>query len=101
VDAVVEHVGTDTFSRAWIALLEEGVCAGATSGPKINLDLGTSIPATSVLQFWMGGKRELAELLPSVRRRNLSGRDKVFPLKRLRIHCRMENRELLGRFPRI
>jgi NADPH:quinone reductase-like Zn-dependent oxidoreductase len=102
VEVVVEHVGTDTFAKSLQSLAKGGrlVTCGATSGPKFEGDLRFIFARhLSVLGSYMGGKRELAELIPLFDRGGLQPVvDKVFPLEEAAAaHRRMENRELFGK----
>ncbi len=102
VDVVVEHVGADTFARSLQSLARGGrlVTCGATSGPRIEADLRHIYSRhLSVLGSFMGGKRELAELLPLFDAGKLKPSvDKVFPLEEAAdAHRRMESRELFGK----
>ena len=102
VDIVVEHVGADTFAKSLKSLARGGrlVTCGATSGPKLESDLRFIFARhLSILGSYMGGKPELAELLPLFDAGKLKPVvDKVFPLEQAaEAHRRMENRELFGK----
>jgi NADPH:quinone reductase-like Zn-dependent oxidoreductase len=102
VDVVIEHVGTDTFAKSLQSLARGGrlVTCGATSGPKFEADLRYIFARhLSILGSYMGGKRELAELIPLFDQGKLRPVvDKVFPLEDAAdAHRRMESRELFGK----
>jgi NADPH:quinone reductase-like Zn-dependent oxidoreductase len=102
VEIVIEHVGTDTFTKSLKSLAKGGrlVTCGATSGPKFDGDLRYIFARhLSILGSYMGGKRELAELMPLFDRGRLRPVvDKVFPLEDAAdAHRRMESRELFGK----
>jgi NADPH:quinone reductase-like Zn-dependent oxidoreductase len=102
VEIVIEHVGTDTFTKSLQSLARGGrlVTCGATSGPKFEADLRFIFARhLSILGSYMGGKRELAELMPFFDQDKLRPVvDKVFPLEEAGdAHRRMENRELFGK----
>lgn len=102
VEVVIEHVGTDTIGKSLQSLARGGrlVTCGATSGPKVEADLRHIFARhLSILGSYMGGKRELAELVPLFDRGKLRPVvDKVFPLEEAGdAHRRMESRELFGK----
>jgi len=102
VEVVIEHVGSDTFARSLQSLARGGrlVTCGATTGAEIEVDLRVLFARhLSIFGSYMGGKPELAELLPlfdtGVLRPVV---DKVFPLEEAAAaHRRMERRELFGK----
>jgi NADPH:quinone reductase-like Zn-dependent oxidoreductase len=102
VEVVIEHVGNDTFAKSLQSLARGGrlVTCGATSGPRVEADLRYIFAGhLSILGSYMGGKRELAELMPHFDRGKLRPVvDRVFPLEDAGdAHRRMENRELFGK----
>jgi len=102
VDVVIEHVGADTFSKSLRSLARGGrlVTCGATSGAKIEADLRFIFARhLSILGSYMGGKRELKEVLPLFDAGKLRPVvDRIFPLEEApEAHRRMENRELFGK----
>jgi NADPH:quinone reductase-like Zn-dependent oxidoreductase len=102
VEVVIEHVGSDTFAKSLQSLARGGrlVTCGATTGAEIEADLRVLFARhLSIIGSYMGGKPELAELLPlfdtGVLRPVV---DKVFPLEEAaEAHRRMERRELFGK----
>ena len=102
VDVVIEHVGQDTFPKSLRSLARGGrlVTCGATSGPDIEVDLRYVFARhLALLGSYMGGKHELAELLPLFDTGRLKPVvDRVFPLEEAAdAHRRMENREQFGK----
>jgi len=102
VDVVIEHVGQDTFPKSLQSLARGGrlVTCGATSGPDIEVDLRYVFARhLALLGSYMGGKHELAELLPFFDTGRLKPVvDRVFPLEEAAdAHRRMENREQFGK----
>ena len=102
VDVVVEHIGSDTFQKSLRSLARGGrlVTVGATSGPNVDLDLRYVFSRhLSILGSYMGGKSELAELLPFFDAGKLRPVvDRIFPLEEATdAHRRMENRGLFGK----
>jgi len=102
VDVVIEHVGQDTFPKSLRSLARGGrlVTCGATSGPDIEVDLRYVFARhLALLGSYMGGKHELAELLPFFDTGRLKPVvDRVFPLEEAAdAHRRMENREQFGK----
>ncbi|MCP5120783.1 MAG: zinc-binding dehydrogenase, partial [bacterium] len=102
VEVVIEHVGSDTFAQSLHSLARGGrlVTCGATTGAMIETDLRSLFARhLSILGSYMGGKPELAELLPLFDAGKLRPVvDKVFPLEdAAAAHRRMERRELFGK----
>ena len=102
VEVVIEHVGQDTFPKSLRSLARGGrlVTCGATSGPDIEVDLRYVFARhLALLGSYMGGKHELAELLPFFDTGRLKPVvDRVFPLEEAAdAHRRMENREQFGK----
>jgi len=102
VDVVIDHVGKDTFGKSVASLARGGrvVTCGATSGPDVDIDLRFVFARhLSLLGSHMGGKHELAELLPFFDTGALKPVvDRVFPLEEAaEAHRRLENREQFGK----
>jgi NADPH:quinone reductase-like Zn-dependent oxidoreductase len=102
VDVVIEHVGVETFGKSLRSLARGGrlVTCGATSGPRIEADLRFIFARhLSILGSFMGGKRELMELLPLFDAGKLRPVvDRIFPLEEApEAHRRMERREQFGK----
>jgi NADPH:quinone reductase-like Zn-dependent oxidoreductase len=102
VDVVIEHVGHDTFPQSLKSLAKGGrvVTCGATSGPDVEIDLRYIFARhLSILGSYMGGKPELAELLPFFDDGRLRPVvDRVFPLEEAaEAHRRMESRAQFGK----
>lgn len=102
VDIVVEHVGKATWDESVRSLKAGGtlVTCGATTGPKVDLDLRFLFSRQlSVLGSYMGTMSELHEVLSHV----FAGRlkpvvDHIFPLKEIRAaHEYMEKSEMFGK----
>jgi NADPH:quinone reductase-like Zn-dependent oxidoreductase len=102
VDIVVEHVGKATWDESVRSLKSGGtlVTCGATSGPKVDLDLRFLFSRQlSLLGSYMGTMSELHEVLSHV----FSGRlkpviDHIFPLKEIRAaHEYLEKSEMFGK----
>ena len=102
VDVAIDHVGKDTFGKSVASLARGGrlVTCGATSGPDIEIDLRYIFARhLSLLGSHMGGKHELAGLLPFFDTGALKPVvDRVFPLEEAAdAHRRLENREQFGK----
>jgi NADPH:quinone reductase-like Zn-dependent oxidoreductase len=102
VEIVVEHIGSDTFSKSLGSLARGGrlVTIGATTGSEVDLDLRYVYSRhLSILGSYMGGKPELAKLLPFFDAGKLKPVvDRIFPLEEAaEAHRRMENREQFGK----
>src|SRR5271155_2851223 len=102
VDIVIEHVGPATWQESVKSLKAGGtlVTCGATTGPKVELDLRFLFSRQlSLLGSYMGTMSELHEVLTHV----FAGRlkpviDRVFPLKELRAaHEYLEKSQMFGR----
>jgi NADPH:quinone reductase-like Zn-dependent oxidoreductase len=102
VDIVVEHVGKATWDESVRSLKAGGtlVTCGATTGPKVDLDLRFLFSRQlSLLGSYMGTLSELHEVLNHV----FSGRlkpviDHVFPLSEIRAaHEYLEKSEMFGK----
>jgi NADPH:quinone reductase-like Zn-dependent oxidoreductase len=102
VDIVVEHVGKATWDESVRSLKAGGtlVTCGATTGPKVDLDLRFLFSRQlSLLGSYMGTLSELHEVLNHV----FSGRlkpviDHIFPLNEIRAaHEYLEKSEMFGK----
>lgn len=101
-DAVLEHVGGDTFKAA-LGLLNRGgrlVTCGATAGPVVQLDLRhVFIKQQTIMGSTMGSRADLLEVCNLVGEGRLSPVvDQVLPLSRAReAHGLLENRTHFGK----
>jgi len=102
VDIVFEHVGPATFQESMRSLKAGGtlVTCGATTGPKVDLELRFLFSRNlSVLGSYMGTMSELNEVLGHV----FAGRlkpvvDRVFPLQEIRAaHEHLEKSQMFGK----
>jgi len=102
VDIVIEHVGPATFDESVRSLKPGGtlVTCGATTGPKVELELRFLFSRQlSLLGSYMGTMNELYEVLGHV----FAGRlkpvvDRIFPLKEIRAaHEYMEKSQMFGK----
>ena len=102
VDIVLEHVGSATWDESVKSLKAAGtlVTCGATTGPKVELDLRFLFSRQlSLLGSYMGTMSELHEVLSHV----FAGRlkpviDHIFPLKDIRsAHEYMEKSQMFGK----
>ncbi len=102
VDIVVEHVGAATWAESVKSLKAGGtlVTCGATTGPKVELDLRfLFLRQLSLLGSYMGTMSELHEVLGHV----FAGRlkpviDRVFPFKEIRLaHEYLEKSQMFGK----
>lgn len=101
-DIVFEHVGAAIWPQATRCLGKNGriVTCGATTGPKVEIDLRFFFTQQhAVLGAYMGGRFELMQCLSLVERRLFRPVvDSVFPLEQLRqAQERMERREMFGK----
>ena len=101
-DIVFEHVGAAVWAMALKCLAKNGrlVTCGATTGPKVEIDLRFFFTQQlSIGGAYMGSRSELQRCLELVDRRALRPViDSVFPLEQLRqAQERMEKRELFGK----
>lgn len=101
-DIVVEHVGQAVWQQAMRCLGRNGrlVTCGATTGPKVEIDLRFFFTQQfAVLGAYMGSRHELMQCLRLVERRVFRPVvDSVFPLEKLReAQERMEKREMFGK----
>jgi NADPH:quinone reductase-like Zn-dependent oxidoreductase len=102
VDIVLEHVGAATWDESVKSLKAAGtlVTCGATTGPKVEIDLRFLFSRQlSLLGSYMGTMSELYEVLSHV----FAGRlkpviDHIFPLKDIRsAHEYMEKSQMFGK----
>ncbi|HLW66908.1 MAG TPA: zinc-binding dehydrogenase [Gemmataceae bacterium] len=101
-DIVVEHVGAAVWQQATRCLGRNGrlVTCGATTGPKVEIDLRFFFTQQhAVLGAYMGSRSDLLQCLKLVERRLLRPVvDSVFPLEKLReAQEKMERREMFGK----
>jgi len=101
-DIVVEHVGAAVWQQAMRCLGRNGrlVTCGATTGPKVEIDLRFFFTQQiAVLGAYMGSRHELMQCIRLVERRIFRPVvDSVFPLEKLReAQERMEKREMFGK----
>jgi NADPH:quinone reductase-like Zn-dependent oxidoreductase len=102
VDVVFEHVGPEVWTKSLASLAKRGrlVTCGATSGPRVELDLRfLYMRQQSVMGSYMGGARELQTVLGLVAKGRLRPVvDRIFPLKEVReAHLLMESRAHFGK----
>jgi NADPH:quinone reductase-like Zn-dependent oxidoreductase len=102
VDIVIEHVGQATWEESMKCLKAAGtlVTCGATSGPKVDMDLRFLFSRQlALLGSYMGTMSELYEVLGHV----FAGRikpviDRIFPLQDIRAaHEYMEKSQMFGK----
>jgi NADPH:quinone reductase-like Zn-dependent oxidoreductase len=101
-DIVFEHVGAAVWAQAMKCLGKNGrlVTCGATTGPKVEIDLRFFFTQQhAILGAYMGGRHELLQCLRLIERRVFRPVvDSVFPLERLReAQEKMERREMFGK----
>lgn len=101
-DIVFEHVGAAVWQQATRCLGRNGrlVTCGATTGPKVEIDLRFFFTQQhTITGAYMGSRRGLLQCLRLVDRRLLRPVvDSVFPLEKLReAQERMERREMFGK----
>lgn len=102
VDVVLEHIGPETFAKSVACLAKKGrlVTCGVTSGPTVSFDLRFLFARQlSVTGCYMGGLRELVEVVRLIRRRKLRPVvDKIFPLREAKEALqRMQDRAHFGK----
>ena len=102
VDVVFEHVGLAVWQSALKCLAKGGrlVTCGATTGPKVEIDLRFFFTQQlAVTGAYMGSRAELLECLKLVDRRVFRPViDRVFPLEQTRAaQERMEKRQVCGK----
>ena len=101
-DIVFEHVGSAVWQQAMRCLGKNGrlVTCGATTGPKVEIDLRFFFTAQhAILGAYMGSRHELLQCLRLIERRIFwPVVDSVFTLVQLReAQERMEKREMFGK----
>jgi NADPH:quinone reductase-like Zn-dependent oxidoreductase len=101
-DIVFEHVGAAVWPQAMKCLGKNGrlVTCGATTGPKVEIDLRFFFTQQhAVLGAYMGGRHDLLQCLKLIERRLFTPVvDSVFPLEKLRdAQERMEKRQMFGK----
>lgn len=101
-DVVFEHVGAAVWQQATRCLGRDGkiVTCGATTGPKVEIDLRFFFSQQhAILGAYMGSRHDLFQCLKLVERRIFRPVvDSVFPLEQLRqAQERMEKREMFGK----
>jgi NADPH:quinone reductase-like Zn-dependent oxidoreductase len=102
VDVVFEHVGPALFPAALKSLARNGriVTCGATTGPKVEIDLRFFFTQQIVITgAYMGSRHHLLECLKLVERRELRPVvDSTFPLDQTRAaQERLQKREMFGK----
>ncbi len=102
VDVILEHTGAERWDQNILSLARNGrlVTCGATSGAEVKTDLRYIYSKQlSIIGSYMGGKRDLIEMLRFVREGKLKPViDSVFPLPELRqAHEKMEDRNVFGK----
>ncbi len=102
VDVVFEHIGPETWDASMKCLGKLGrlVTCGATSGPKVEIDLRfLYMKQLTILGSYMGGRRELDKALALFEAGKLKPVvDKIFPLKDARAaHEYMLDRKNFGK----
>ena len=101
-DIVFEHVGAAVWQQASRCLGKQGriVTCGATTGPKVEIDLRFFFTQQhQILGAYMGSRHDLMQCLKLVERRVFRPVvDSVFPLEKLRdAQERMEQRQMFGK----
>lgn len=102
VDLIFEHIGPDTWEKNLQCLAKGGrmVVCGATSGPKITMEIRfLFMKQHAIIGCYMGSKKELLDVLNLVELGRLKPViDTVFPLKEAATaQQRMLNRENFGK----
>lgn len=102
VDLIFEHIGPDTWEKNLQCLAKGGrmVVCGATSGPKVSLELRfLFMKQHAILGCYMGSKKELLDVLTLVESGKLKPvMDSTFPLKEAAAaQQKMLNRENFGK----
>jgi len=101
-DIVFEHVGAAVWQQAMRCLGKNGrlVTCGATTGPKVEIDLRFFFTQQhAILGAYMGSRHELLQCVRLIERRVFRPVvDSVFPLEQLpAAQERMEKREMFGK----
>jgi len=102
VDIIFEHTGAERWEQNILSLARNGrlITCGATSGAEAKTDLRYIYSRQlNILGSYMGGKRDLMEMLRFVREGKLKPViDSVFPLSELRkAQEKMEDRNVFGK----
>jgi NADPH:quinone reductase-like Zn-dependent oxidoreductase len=102
VDVVFEHIGPEIWQKSISSLARGGrlVTCGATSGPKVEIDVRYLYSKQiSVIGSYMGSFAELLQVLRLVEKGSLNPTlDQVFPLKEAQeAQARMESRQNFGK----
>ena len=102
VDVVFDHIGVETWQKNISCLARGGrlVTCGATSGPKVEIDIRTLYAKQlSILGSYMGSLAELHKVIELAEGgRLVTAIDQVFPLKEAaEAQRRMENRKNFGK----
>ncbi|MBI3008558.1 MAG: zinc-binding dehydrogenase [Candidatus Omnitrophica bacterium] len=102
VEVVFEHIGPDTWDKSIRSLSKRGrlVICGATSGPKVEIDLRYFFTRQlSIFGSYMGTKAELLDLLKLFGEKKLQPViDRKFPLKEAKdAHQYMMDRKQFGK----
>ena len=102
VDIVFEHIGPETWAKSLSVLAKHGtlVTCGATSGPKVEIDLRfLYMRQQKIIGSYMGGHQELEEVISLVEKGKLKPIvDKTFPLKDAKAaHDHMDSRRFFGK----
>ena len=102
VDVVFEHVGGETFERSMRALSLAGrlVTCGATTGPKVGIDLRhVFFKSQSILGSTMGSKGEYHQLVRLYEAGHFEPVvDRVVPLEKIaEAHEALEQRDVFGK----
>jgi NADPH:quinone reductase-like Zn-dependent oxidoreductase len=102
VDVVVEHIGADTWLGSLRCLARGGrlVTCGATTGPKVQIDLNYLFNRqNSIIGSRGGTKGELSYLLELVAQGRLTAIvDEIYPLPEVvAAHERLEKRDVFGK----
>jgi NADPH:quinone reductase-like Zn-dependent oxidoreductase len=101
-DVIVEHVGSSIWKENLSSLAPGGrlVTCGATSGFAVEIDLRhVYTKQQSILGSWMGGRRELGEIMAlALRGRLRPVIDRVYPLEQAaEAHRRLIERAAIGK----
>ncbi len=102
VDVVFEHIGPEVWQKSLLSLTRGGrlVTCGATSGPKVEMDLRPFFSKQlSILGSYMGSLSELLKMLELVELGIVRPiLDQIFPLKEaVEAQRRMESRKNFGK----
>lgn len=102
VDVVFEHVGPATWEKSLQALTKNGrlVTCGATTGPKVELNLRFLFSRhLTVMGSYTGTKFELESMMPLFKDKTLKAVvDRILPLKEVvQAHKLMDTRNVFGK----